>query len=431
MKKLRIGLVGLGNVGRGVCAILEKDAAILQSKTQTIFEIVAVSARSKKNFIDPKIKFYHNCIDLAKDPEVEVVVEVMGGDKIAKELFAVSLKNGKQFVTANKALMAEHGFELAQLAEKLKSHVGFEAAVAGSTPIIKIFKEGFTGNEITEFYAILNGTCNFILTKMAEGLDFTAALHEAQKSGYAEADPTFDVKGIDTAHKLAILAAIASATKPAFAAIKIEGIDEILTEDIRLAGALGYKIKLLAIYKNLGQSMQQAVYPALVKVSEKIARIDGPFNAVLTNASNAGLNLIVGSGAGSLPTASAIVADLADIAMGRQSFMFGSRSSDLTEARICNISQREGQYFIRLAVDRALSQKINLAAVIFGQKIKIEKSTFIDNKTEILCGFLTEKQKESDIIEIFKSLDCNSQDFDEKFRLVKAAKFLRVEATNF
>ena len=423
MKKLKIGIAGLGNVGKGVYEILTKDAALLEVRSQTSFEIAAVSARSKKDFVDPKIKFYANSLDLANDPEIDVVIEAIGGTDIAKELFETSLKNGKKFITANKALLAEHGFELAKLVEKHSGSVGFEASVAGANPIIKIFKEGLVANQFKEFYAILNGTCNFILTKMKnESLDFAVVLKEAQELGYAETDPTFDIKGIDTAHKLAILAAIASGTKPAFNQLYIEGIDEITIEDIKLADDLGYKIKLLAIYKDLGATSQQSVYPALIKNSEKIAQVDSSFNAILTNASNAGLNLTIGSGAGSLPTASAIVADLVDIATNRQSFMFGVKSEDLRQANVIGIEQRVGKYFLKLTVNKELAQKTNLSEAIFGTKILIEEVTFIDAGEEILCGFLTELQQEKDIIELLKGLDSN---------LVKSAKFLRVEETNF
>lgn len=423
MKKLKIGIAGLGTVGKGVYDIIQKDAAILTEKSHKIFAITAVSSRSKKDFLDPKIKFYPNAMDLAQDPEVDVVVEVIGGGELAKNLMEASLKNGKQFVTANKALLAEHGFELAKLAEKHNSHIGFEAAVAGATPIIKAFKEGLAANEITEFYAILNGTCNFILTKMKnENLDFAAVLKEAQDLGFAELDPTFDINGIDTAHKLALLAAIASGTKPVFEQLHIEGINEISIHDIKLADDLGYKIKLLAIYKKLGETCQQTVYPALIKNCEKIAQVDSSYNAILSNASNAGLNMVIGSGAGSLPTGSAIVADLLDIACGRSSFIFGKKSEELGEAKVEPISNRSGKYFLRLTIDKKLAQEMNLAEVVFGDKIKIENAAFFDAGEEIICGFLTEVMRERDLVEIMRKLD---------LQLVKAAKFLRVEETGF
>jgi homoserine dehydrogenase len=423
MKKIKIGLAGLGNVGRGVYEILQKDKDLLTQRSQAQFEVVAVSARSKKDFIDAQIKFYENAIDLANDANVDVVIEVIGGDKVAKELLEASLKNNKKFVTANKQLLAEQGFSIAQLLEKTNSSIGFEAAVAGGIPIIKQFKEGLAANEIQEFYAILNGTCNFILTKMQnEKLDFALALKQAQDLGYAEADPTFDIKGIDTAHKLVLLSSIASATKPAFAQLHVEGIDEVTIDDINLADALGYKIKLLATYKKLPEGLQQTVYPALISVKEKIAQVDDSFNAVMVKAENADCNFIVGRGAGKLPTASAIVADLVDIALNRSSFLFNVKSEQLAEANIINISQREGKYFLRLLINKEAAQKTDLAKAIFGEKIKAEKAQFLDRGDEVLCGFVTDSQKEETVLEAIKNFDSD---------LVKSAKFLRVEETGF
>ncbi len=423
MKKIKVGLAGLGTVGQGVYDIIKKDAKILELRSQTNFEITAVASRSKKDFVDPKIKFYSNIIDLASDPEVDVVVEVIGGTEVAKDLVVAAIKNGKKVITANKALLAECGAEIAELVQKHNGHIGFEASTAGANPVIKTFKESFTAGEVTEFYAILNGTCNFILTKMTnEGSDFSETLQEAQRLGYAEADPTLDIKGIDTAHKLAILAAISSSSNPAFKQLHIEGVDEVTIEDVKLADDLGYKIKLLAIYKKLDGAMQQAVYPALLKKSEKIAQVDGPFNAVLVNTTNASWNLSVGRGAGGLTTGSAVVADLIDIACNRASPLFGVEASQLSESKLINISQRVGKYFLKLVIDKNSAQKTNLAEVVFGDKIKIEQVAFIDAGEEIVCGFLTDGQKEQNVVELLKGLDSG---------LVKSAKFLRVEETNF
>jgi homoserine dehydrogenase len=423
MKKLKIGLAGLGTVGQGVYEILKKDAKILELKSQTTFEIVAVSARSNKDFVDSKIKFYSNAIDLANDPQVDVVIEVIGGTALAKELVETAIKNGKKVITANKALLAEFGSEISALVEKYNGHIGFEASTAGANPVIKTFKESFTSSEITEFYAILNGTCNFILTKMGnEGSNYLETLAEAQKLGYAEADPTLDIKGIDTAHKLAILSAISSSSKPAFKKLHIEGVDEVSIEDVKLADELGYKIKLLGIYKKLGDACQQTIYPALVKKSDKIAQVDGPFNAVLVNTSNASWNLSIGRGAGGLTTGSAVIADLIDIACGRSSYLFGVENSKLDEANVIDISQRVGKYFLKLVIDKNSAQKTNIAEVIFGNKILVEQAAFIDANEEIICGFLINSQVEKDLTEVLKNLDSG---------LVKSSKFLRVEEIGF
>jgi len=423
MKKIKIGLAGLGNVGRGVYEIIQKDKNLLTARSNTQFEIAAVSARSKKDFIDPKIKFYTNALDLANDPEIDLVAEVIGGNTLAKDLLEASLKNGKKFVTANKQLLAEQGMAIAQLSEQTEMPLGFEASVAAGIPIIKYFKEGLVANEIKEFYAILNGTCNFILTKMQrENLSFADALKQAQDLGYAESDPTFDIKGIDTAHKSTILAAIAGGTKPAFSSLHIEGIDEVAIDDINLADALGYKIKLLAIYKNLNGTLQQAVYPALVSVLEKISQVDDSFNAILVDSTNAGRHFITGRGAGSLITASAIVGDIVEIALNRKSFVFGIPSEKLVEAKFNKPAERVGQYFLRLLINKSAAQKGDLAKAIFGEKINVEKAHFIDRGDEILCGFLTDSQKEQTVLEALQKLDST---------LVKSVKFLRVENTGF
>jgi homoserine dehydrogenase len=423
MKKIRIGIAGLGTVGKGVYDILQKDAALITSRTNAIIEVVAVANRSKKDFVDSKIKFYSNVLDLAKDENVDVVVEVMGGIDLPKSLFEAAIKNGKKFVTANKALLAEHGCEIAKLAEENNSHVGFESSTAGANPVIKNFRESFAASEITEFYAILNGTCNFILTKMFnDGSPYEETLKEAQILGYAEADPTLDIKGIDTAHKLMILSTIASATKPDFSKLHIEGVDKISIQDVKLANDLGYKIKLLAVFKKINGQIQRGVYPALVKESEKIAQVDGPFNAVLANTSNASWNLAVGRGAGGLTTGSAVVADIIDIACERSVPLFGVKYSQLSEAKLIDLSHRHGKYFLCLTINKKLAQEGNLAESVFGSENMVESAAFIDAEDEVFCGFLTNAQTEKDIVEIIKNLDAN---------LVKAAKFLRVEETGF
>ncbi len=423
MKKIKIGLAGLGTVGKGVYEILKKDVDIIKLRSNVEFEIVAVSARSNKEFVDKNIKFYSNPIDLAKDSEVEIVVEVIGGLGIAKDLVELAIKNGKKVVTANKAFLAECGDEIVELLKNNKGYIAFEASTAGANPVIKTFKESFTSSEITEFYAILNGTCNFILSKMtSEGSDFADTLKEAQKLGYAEADPTLDIKGFDTAHKLAILSAISSNSKPAFKKLYIEGVDEIDAQDIELADELGYKIKLLAIYKKFKNLSQQSVYPALIKKTEKIAQIDGPFNAVLANTTNASWNMSIGRGAGGFTTGSAVVADLIDIARNRCTSLFGVEEEKLNNSEILDISQRVGKYFLKVIVNKNLAQKNNLAEVVLGNKIKVNQAAFIDKDDKIICGFLTEENKEQEIVNLLQSLDSN---------LVETKKLIRVEETNF
>lgn len=420
MKKLKIGIAGLGIVGKSVYQILEKDKALIDARTNCQLELTAVSARTKKVFVDEsKVRFVADTVSLANDPEIDVIVEVIGGDGIAAELIETALKNGKKIVTANKALLATQGFKLAQLAEKNNSQIKFEASVAGAIPIIKTFKEGLAANEIKEFYAILNGTCNFILTKMKnENLDFSAALKQAQDLGYAESDPTFDIEGIDTAHKLALLASIASATKPNFNAIHVEGITKVSIDDIRLADEFGYKIKLLGVYN--ANDKIAAVYPALVATSEKIANVDDSYNAIVTCASNAEYNMSIGRGAGGFPTASSIVADLIDIANDRHSFEFGAKSETLRDSQFSKIEERIGAYFIKLILDKNLAKE-KLDAK-FLQEIKAEKSCFYENENDVVSGLITAEIKEKDLLTALKNLDKN---------LVKSFSFLRVEKTGF
>lgn len=424
MQKLKIGLAGLGTVGESVYNIVKKDAKFLSHHSQKEFEIIAATSRTKKDFLDSNIKFYDNVIDLASDPDVDVIVEVIGGTTVAKDLIVAAIKNGKKCVTANKALLAEHGAEIAQLVEKYNGYIGFEASTAGANPVIKTFKESFTAGEITEFYGILNGTCNFILTKMEqEGLGFEETLNQAQELGYAEADPTLDIKGIDTAHKLSILSSIAAIANPEFKDLHIEGVDEVTLNDIKLASDLGYRIKVLAIFKNLGDGKtQQTVYPTLVKKSEKIAQIDEAYNAVLVNTSNASWNLSVGRGAGGLTTASAVLADVVDIANDRLSPLFGSPCQDLQKTNLIDISQRIGQYFITLKIAKENIKEGDLSQIIFGNKIHIKQASFLDDQGQVNCAFLTESYQESEIIAAIDSLDSN---------IAQSAKFLRVENIGF
>lgn len=423
MKKIKIGLAGLGCVGKGFYQIIKKDEKLISAACKSEVEIIAVSARTKKDFVDAKIKFYENAVDMARDPEIDVIVELIGGKNIAKDLIIAAIKNNKKIITANKALLAEDGVEIAKILEENNGHIGFEASCAAAIPIIKIFKESFAANKIKEFYAILNGTCNFILSKMAaEEKSYAEVLKEAQDLGYAESDPTFDVKGIDSAHKLVILSAIAAKTKPNFAETFVEGIDKITAQDINLAQILGYKIKLLAVYKASDDAAFQAVYPCLILAEEKIAQVDSSFNAILTLTENANHSFVVGRGAGSIETGSAVVSDLIDIARGdNDNFIFSASVNDLKDAKIQNINERFGQYFISLLLNKELSKEPNLYEKLFA-KIAIKQAHMIDSPEHILCAFITENIKEKELVEILANIDQN---------LASEVKFLRVEKTNF
>lgn len=422
MKKLKIGLVGLGTVGKSVYEILTEQSDIVNPRSANKIELKSVAARSKKDFIDEKkVTYVENILDIANDPEIDVVIEAAGGQsEIIVNLWETALKNGKKIITANKALMADQGLKMVELAEKHGGYIAYEAAIAGAIPIVKHFKEGLSANKITSFYGILNGTCNYILTKMRdEGISFAIALKQAQEAGYAEADPTFDVEGIDAAHKLSLLSAITSSTKPNFDKLYIEGISKISSDDIKLATEFGYKIKLLGIYKDNGKSTQQSVYPALVEKSTLIASIEDSFNAVFIQGNNCGDNLIVGRGAGGPQTASAIVADLIDIANDRHSFEFGVKSDELKDSNIDDISSRIGKYFLRLNLDTVKSKEVPLSKEFF-ETIKVKSTSYHENQesNETVCGILTEEIAEKEIKAQIEKLNKS---------LVRNSNLIRVE----
>ena len=424
-KKLRIGIAGLGTVGRGVYEILQKDRELIDSRTNSKIEVVALSAKSPKDFVDNKIKFYSNPLEMADDKNIDVIVELIGGVGVAKDLILQSLKNSKKVVTANKALLAQHGDEIAQAIEKYQGVILYEASVAGANPIIKAFREGFSANEIKEIYAILNGTCNFILTKMLdEKREYFDTLAEAQKLGYAEADPSFDVEGIDTAHKIAILSSLACATLPNFKETHIEGISKLSIQDLSIAFELGYKIKLLGIFKNYCNEIQQSVYPALILKDEKIAQVDGSYNSILTLGNNFEFNMMIGRGAGGLTTGSAVVADLIDIANNRENnLLFNAKFTDLKTAKIADLSHRLGKYFLSFVISKDHANEKNFIEKYFNNIFKIEKIIYkkIDDNN-FLCALITNQIIENKLSETIANIDCLK---------IKDFKFIRVEETKF
>ena len=425
IKKLKIAIAGLGTVGKGVYDILQKDHNLILQRTNTDVEIVAVGSRSKKDFVNKNIKFYDDILQIADDPQVDVVVELMGGKTIAKELIFKAVKNGKKVVTANKALLAEDCNEIIDLLKNHNSSILFEASVAGANPIIKAFREGFVANEIKEIYAILNGTCNFILTKMRdEKSDYLKTLKQAQELGFAEADPTFDVEGIDTAHKIALLSNIANSTIADFNKIYIEGISKIHDQDIELSSQLGYKIKLLAIYKKIDDKSQISVYPALIASTEKIAQVDGSYNAILTLGNNFEWNMMIGRGAGGLTTGSAVVADIVDIACERvNKNIFNVDYQSLKQSSIIDIAQRFGKYFIKFTIANDHLKEKNSLVKFFSNQLISQQIIYkkIDD-INTLCAFISNDLEEQQLTDIINKIDNN---------IVKDIRFIRVEKTNF
>ncbi len=353
----------------------------------------------KKDFVDQsKVKFYQNPIDLVTNENADIIVELIGGNDVAYELSKKALMNKKCLVTANKAMIATNGLELVKIAEQNKVSLFFEAAVAGAIPILKIIREGLAANEVKKIYAILNGTCNYILTKMAKDkTDFAPILKQAQNLGYAESNPITDIEGTDTAHKLAIIIAIVNNSIPKFSDIYTEGITKINIDDIVFAREFGYDIKLLAVYENHINNIAQYVYPCLVKTGKNIANITDSYNAILTHCDNAGWNMSVGKGAGMRPTASAVVADLIDIANNRKSYAFGANINHLQQNKNLSISQRIGGYYIRFIIDKIFAQTNDIPKLIFKDANLDIEILMEDNEKNIKYAIKIAHAKETDI----------------------------------
>ncbi|RDL51850.1 Homoserine dehydrogenase [Ensifer sp. M14] len=356
---LKIGIAGLGTVGASLVRILQDRREMLATTCGRAIEITAVTARdrSKDRGVDlSKATWFEDAVSLAANADIDVFIELMGGSgDPAYAAVKTALGRGIHVVTANKALLAAHGIELAAIAEHKGALLNYEAAVAGGIPVIKALRESMTGNTISRVYGIMNGTCNYILTKMEkEGLSFGACLKEAQRLGYAEADPAFDIEGNDTAHKLSILTSLAFGTAIAADDIYLEGITNISIDDINAAADLGYRIKLLGVAQRTESGIEQRVHPTMVPYDSVIAQVDGVTNAVAIESDILGELLMVGPGAGGNATASAVLGDVADIAKSRPGAQhvpaFGRPTNALLPYKRAQIQSHEGGYFIRLKV---------------------------------------------------------------------------------
>ena len=310
---MKVGILGLGTVGGGVVNVLQKNSASIERRTGVKIEVILAAVRdvTQKRICDTSnIKLTEDPFEVVNHPDIDVVLELIGGTELTKELVETAINNGKHVITANKALIANHGNELIKLANKKQVRLLFEASVAGGIPIIKSLEQGLSANNIESLAGIINGTGNFILTDMKEkGRDFDDVLKEAQTLGYAEEDPTFDIEGIDAAHKLSILAAIAFGTELQFNQVYTKGISGITTEDIIHAQELGYTIKHLGIAKRTGNGIELRVHPTLVSNKQLIAQVDGVMNAVMVKSNALGTSLYYGAGAGDEATASAVIAE--------------------------------------------------------------------------------------------------------------------------
>lgn len=402
---LKIGLAGLGTVGVGVVKILQHHSDLISKRAGRPIQIIAISARDQGKDRGVDLSGYEwvkNFSTMSNHSGLDLVVEMIGGAEGAvKDFVYSSIKNNKHVVTANKALLAHHGAELAQLASDNAVSVGYEAAIAGGIPIVKTLREGLAANNITGVFGILNGTCNYILTEMREtGRDFEDVLKEAQDKGYAEADPTFDVDGIDAAHKLTLLTALGFGVKPDFGALSITGIRDVSADDIKFAADMGYKIKLLGIAKRSGDKILQRMEPCLVKKTSAIGNVEGVFNAVCVKGDFVNEVLNVGPGAGEGPTASAIVADIIDIARGNVPPMFGVDAKTLQHASWADANDIQSACYLHLEVKDQSGVIADITSVLKNHNVSINKFIqpgFNDNGTESIV-MITHKGQYKDIL---------------------------------
>jgi len=374
---LKVGLAGLGTVGSAVVQLVQRGRDKFLARCGRSIEIVAVSARSrsKKRAVDLKnARWVAEPAALARDPSIDVFVEVIGGaGDPAKSAVEAALAAGKPVVTANKALLARHGQKLAALAERQWVALNFEASVGGGIPIVKTLREGLGGDSFARIYGILNGTCNYILTRMEQDrLAFGDCLREAQRLGYAEADPSFDVEGHDTAQKLSILASLAFGTRLDPSAIYVEGISSITLADLDAADQLGYRVKLLGVAVRTAEGIEQRVHPTMVPKESAIAQVMGVTNAVTIDADGLAPITLVGPGAGGMATASAVVSDLADIACGIRMPPFGRPAARMTAVRKAPMQHHEGGYYIRLLARDRPGTAATIARRLAQQKISLE-----------------------------------------------------------
>jgi len=374
---LSVALAGLGVVGGGVLKLLRDNAEIVAARAGRPIAVTAVSARDRtkdRGVALSGLRWYDDPVALAADPTVDVVVELIGGaDGPARALVEAAIGAGKPVVTANKAMLAVHGAALAAAAEAGKVPLAFEAAVAGGIPVIKALREGLAANRISRIAGILNGTCNYILTQMRErGREFAEVLADAQKLGYAEADPSFDIDGVDAAHKLAILAALAFGRPVAFDAVHVEGIRRISALDIAFARELGYRVKLLGIARRNDGGIEARVHPCMVPAAAPIARVDGVYNAVVAEGDFVGRVMLEGRGAGAGPTASAVVADLIDLARNRFTPVWGADAAELSNAPSVPMSSHVGPYYLRLMVVDRPGVIADVTAVLRDLRVSLE-----------------------------------------------------------
>jgi len=412
---LKIAVAGLGTVGAGTLKLLQANADSIAAKCGRSIVVTAVSARDRKKDRGVDVAsaaWFDDPVVMANQADVDVFVELIGGSEgQARQSVEAALAKQRHVVTANKALLAHHGVMLATTAEKAGMTLAYEAAVAGGIPIIKALREGFAGNSIQRIYGILNGTCNYILTTMrATGRDFGDVLGEAQKLGYAEADPAFDIDGVDAAHKLAILASVAFGTEVDFKNVHIEGIRRISALDITYAEQLGFRIKLIGLGARADGGIAQSVYPCLIAPDSPLAAVEGVFNAVVTEGDFMGRSVLEGRGAGEGPTASAVVADLVDIAAGRRVPTFGVPVAHLKKSPSVPVAERIGAHYVRLVVVDRPGVFADIAAAFRDESVSMEQvlQRGRDVNARVNVVIITHDTKEAALVRALKKLEANA-----------------------
>lgn len=414
-KVINVGIIGFGTVGAGTAKILLKKRNELEMKSGfpiVLKKIADLDIKRDRGIKIPANILTNNAKEVLNDPEIDIIVELIGGIHPAKEIIIEALKNGKHVVTANKALLAEEGKQIFTEAEKNKVDIGFEASVAGSIPIIKIVRESLIGNSINNIYGIINGTSNYILTKMTEeGVEFETVLKEAQALGYAEADPTFDIEGIDSAHKLTILASLAFGIPFSFKKVYTEGITKITPLDIQFASEFGYKIKLLAIAKRTGKDIELRVHPTMLPQDDLISNVSGVFNAIFVEGDATGDALYYGRGAGEMPTGSAVVSDIVDIA---RNMMTGAcvRIKDINvggnpDLNIKKMEDIRTSYYLRFSAIDKPGVMSKISGILGSHNISIKSMIQKGRKKEkaVPIVMMTHEAREKDMTRALKEID--------------------------
>ncbi|MBX7201263.1 MAG: homoserine dehydrogenase [Rhodospirillaceae bacterium] len=413
---LKIAIAGLGTVGAGVLKLLAANQALISARCGREIKVTAVSARDKgkdRGVSLDGLRWFDKAVDLAKEADADVIVELIGGsDGDAKAVVEAALARKRHVVTANKALLAHHGVALAKTAEAAGVSLAFEAAVAGGIPIVKALREGLAGNAISRITGILNGTCNYILSTMrATGRDFADVLKEAQDLGYAEADPSFDIDGVDAAHKLALLTSVAFGTPVDIETVHVEGIRHVSSIDIKYADEFGYRIKLLGVAERLANgAIMQRVYPCLITPASPLAAVEGVFNAVLAEGDFVGRSMYEGRGAGAGPTASAVVSDLMDIAGGRRVPTFGIPAASLRTLPAAPLDQHVGEYYVRLLVADRPGVFADVAGAFRDEAVSMEsvlqRGRNADAKVNVVI--ITHEAPEPAVLRALKRLQANA-----------------------